>query len=261
MAIADSYDGFLLDLDGVVWLGHEFLPGAADAINGLISAAKPVAFITNSPRIPRSETAQILRDGGVDVPDELVVTAASTLISRALEELEGNPAVIAIGTGPFREQIAGAGLRLLELDQWREAGAVLVSGHNGFNYDELKAAAMAARAGAPLIATGHDPTMPMPDGLWPGTGSIVAAIETASGRKAVTTGKPEPAIFEAGLDAIGRPHRVAMVGDRIDTDISGAQAIGVAGILVTTGATSAEELAASPIEPDHLIESLSELLE
>ena len=99
MAIADSYDGFLLDLDGVVWLGHEFLPGAADAINGLIAAGKPVAFITNSPRIPRSETAQILRDGGVDVPDELVVTAASTLISRALEELEGNPAVIAIGTG------------------------------------------------------------------------------------------------------------------------------------------------------------------
>ena len=67
-------------------------------------------------------------------------------------------------------------------------------------------------------------------------------------------------MIEAGLDAIGRPQQVAMVGDRIDTDISGAQAIGIAGILVTTGATSAEELADSPIEPDHLIGSLSELL-
>ena len=261
MAIADSYDGFLLDLDGVVWLGHKFLPGAAGAINALIDSGKPVAFITNSPRIPRSETAQHLRDGGVDIPDELVITAASTLIARALEELGDERRVMAVGTDSFKAQLEEAGLELAPADGWQSAHVVLVSGHYGFDYEELKWVAMAVRAGVTLIVTGRDPTMPMPDGLWPGTGSIVAAIETASGGTAIATGKPEPAIFEAGLDAIGRPERVAMVGDRIDTDISGAQAIGIDGILVTTGATSAEELAGSEIRPDHLITSLADLLD
>ena len=261
MPLADSYDGFLFDLDGVCWLGHEFLPGAAETINELLAGGKPVAFVTNSPRIPRSETAQYLRDGGVDVPDELVITAASTLIARALEELGDERKVVAVGTDSFKKQLVEAGLEIVRTDDWQTARAVLVSGHFGFNYEELNWVARAVRDGAPLLATGRDPTMPMPDGLWPGTGSIIAAIETASGGTAIATGKPEPAIFEAGLDAIGRPDRVAMVGDRIDTDISGAQNLGIAGILVTTGATSQEELEASPIEPDHLIESLTQLLD
>ena len=94
--------------------------------------------------------------------------------------------------------------------------------------------------------------MPMPDGHWPGTGAILAAIETASGREATVTGKPEPAIFEAGLDAIGRPGRVAMIGDRLDSDIAGAKAIGIAGILVSAGREAGGA--------DHLIAGLAELV-
>ena len=111
---------------------------------------------------------------------------------------------------------------------------------------------MAAATGVPFGATGRDPTMPMPDGHWPGTGAILAAIETASGARATVTGKPEPAIFEAGLEAIDRPARVAMIGDRPDTDIAGAKAAGIDGILVSAGG----DLAGA----DHLIGDLSELV-
>jgi HAD superfamily hydrolase (TIGR01450 family) len=268
--LADLYDGFLIDLDGVVWLGHEPLPGAVETLNQLTREGKPVAFVTNSPRLSPAEHAGVLRDSGVEARDEQVVTAGSTLIALAHERLGPSPRVIATGTPSFLAQLEVTGIERLALDDWREAEGVLVTGHAGFDYTELKAAAMAARNGAMLAATGRDPTMPMPDGLWPGTGSILAAIETAAETTGIITGKPEKAIFEAGLaaigpsagpggvtDAQGKQLRFAMIGDRLDTDVGGAQAAGLDGILVTGGAG---EGGPADIEADHVISSLAGLL-
>ncbi len=256
MRLAELYDGFLVDLDGVVWLGHEMIPGAAETLNELSASGKPVAFVTNSPRLSPGEQAGILRRGGVEVDEDRVVTAGSTLITAAIERFGPNPRVIATGTDSFLGQLEAAGIELLPHSDWELAEAVLVSGHSGFDYDELKAASMAARAGSMLAATGRDPTMPMPDGYWPGTGSILAAIETASGRKGIVTGKPERAIFEAGLRAIGLADgaRVAMIGDRADTDVGGAQAAGIAGILVGDNESAGTT-------PDHVIADLTGLLQ
>jgi glycerol 3-phosphatase-2 len=263
--LADQYDGFLIDLDGVVWLGDDFMEGAVETLESLAREGKPVAFVTNSPRQSPTEHAETLRRGGIAVEDSRVITAGTTMIDLALQELGPGARVIATGTDSFKEQLRGAGIVLLDYADWSRAEAVLVSGHVGFQYEELKAASMAARAGALLAATGRDPTMPMPDGLWPGTGSILAAIETASGAKGTITGKPEARIFEAGLEAIGlsaggrsgsseSSPRVAMIGDRADTDVAGAQAIGLDGILVGQNHEPS-------IRPDHIIESLAALLE
>jgi HAD superfamily hydrolase (TIGR01450 family) len=268
--LADLYDGFLIDLDGVVWLGHEPLPGAVETLNRLTREGKPVAFVTNSPRLSPAEHAGVLRDKGVEARDEQVVTAGATLIALAHECLGPSPRVIATGTPSFLAQLEAAGIERLALDDWREAEGVLVTGHAAFDYSELKAAAMAARNGALLAATGRDPTMPMPDGLWPGTGSILAAIETAAETTGTITGKPGKRIFEAGLEAIGasdgpggitgargEPMRVAMIGDRLDTDVGGAQAAGLDGILVTGGAG---ESGPAGITAEHVIASLAGLL-
>ena len=256
MRLAELYDGFLVDLDGVVWLGHEMLPGAAETLNRLEASGKPVAFVTNSPRLSPSEQAGVLAEGGVEVDEQRVVTAGATLIAAAIERFGPAPRVIATGTDSFLAQLAAAGVELLPHSEWESAEAVLVSGHSGFDYEELKAASMAARAGAMLAATGRDPTMPMPDGHWPGTGSILAAIETASGREGIVTGKPGKRIFDAGLKAIGLDGRggskVAMIGDRADTDVGGAQSAGLDGILV--GGHEADG-----VTPDHRIESLAGL--
>jgi glycerol-1-phosphatase len=275
--LADRYDGFLIDLDGVVWLGHDFIGGAVETLNALAEEDKPVAFVTNSPRQSPAEHAEALRKGGVPVEDGRVVTAGTTLIALALERFGPEPEVIATGTDSFLEQLRDAGIVLLDHAAWDRAEAVLVSGHAGFDYGELKATSMAARAGALLVATGRDPTMPMPEGLWPGTGSILAAIETASGKDGVITGKPEAAIFEKGLQAIGAGDgsgmRVAMIGDRADTDVAGGQAAGLDGILVDPSAPAADsadsanspgpgENAGGPgrAAPDHVIGSLADLL-
>lgn len=256
MAIIDRYDGLLIDIDGVVRVGDEFLPDAVEAIGLMGSRGLPYAFVTNSPRLTPAEHAEELRAGGVPVPERGVVTSAETLISLVLDEAgEGSRAVV-VGTESFHRQVAEAGIGEVPLDAWAEAGVVMVSGHDRFDYRELKAAAMAARGGAILAATGRDPTMPMPDGHWPGTGAILAAIETASGVEATVTGKPFPAIFEAGLDAIGRPGRVGMIGDRADTDVAGAQAVGLDGILVSRPGSVVAQPEVGWAEPDHRIESL-----
>ncbi len=256
MSIAENYDAFLCDLDGVVWLGHEFLPGAVETIRELSGDGKDFCFVTNNPRLAPADQAELLRRGGIAVGNHQVVSAASALIRLASERHGDGAPVIAIGTASFLKQLEDAGFELLADDRAGSARAVLVSGHQDFDYNELKLASMAVRRGVDLIATSNDPTMPMPDGLWPGSGAILAAIETASGGRATTAGKPEPALFEAGLDVLGRPQRVAMLGDRLDTDIAGAQACGIDGILV--GGDDAGSV--SSTVPKWKIEALPDLL-
>lgn len=260
VAIADQYDGFLIDLDGVVWLGHEMIEGAAEALGALQSAGKPVVFVTNSPRITPNEQARILQEGGVATGAGQVVTAGITLLEMTTGELGKGAKVFAMGTPGFLEQVAGAGFELLPDDRWEEAAGVLISGHPRFDYNELKAASMAGRAGAFMVTIGRDPTMPMPDGLWPGTGSIVAAVEIASGREVVVAGKPERPIFDLAVKRLGLPpgSRIAMIGDRLDTDVGGAQAVGLEGILVAGNNTHAP---GTRVTPNHEIRSLRDLID
>lgn len=259
MAIVERYDGFLIDIDGVVRIGDAFLPDAVEAVAGLAEREIPYAFVTNSPRLTPAEHAEELRAGGLSVPEGGVVTSAETLISFVTTTLGDAATAIVIGTDSFHRQVSDSGIREVPLDEWQKAAAVILSGHDGFDYRELRAASMAARAGATLAATGRDPTMPMPDGHWPGTGAILAAVETASGVEATVTGKPYRAIFEAGLEAIGRPGRVAMIGDRADTDVAGAQAAGIDGILLTRPDSAAAQPAIEWVDPDYVIESLLDL--
>lgn len=256
MAIIDEYAGFLVDLDGVVLLGEDFLPGATEALAALSARELPFAFVTNNPRLAPGEHAELLRAGGVEVEDGQVVTAASALVDLTREELGPGARVIATGTDSFLSQLREAGFEVLALDDWPEAEAVLISGHEDFTYAEIRAAAMAARAGAPLLATGRDPTMPMPDGPWPGTGALLAAIETAAGVEGRVTGKPASAIFRTALAVIGDARPAAMIGDRYDTDIRGAAEVGLDGILVGT------ERNTYPGEPPrHRIDGLVNILD
>ena len=259
VALADEYDGFLIDLDGVVWLGHEPIEGSADAIADLEQAGKPYVFLTNSPRVTPAEQARILGEQGIAASVDQVVTAGDTLLELTAREVGPGAAIYAIGTHGFLEQVTTAGFELLPPQRWTDAKAVLVTGHPHFNYEELKAASMACRAGAFMATIGRDPTMPMPDGLWPGTGSIVAAVETASGRCAVVAGKPEKPIFDLGVERLGLSGeaRIAMIGDRLDTDVGGAQRAGLDGILV---AGNDSHPAGTDITPDHEIRRLLDLV-
>ncbi|HJV03778.1 MAG TPA: HAD hydrolase-like protein, partial [Actinomycetota bacterium] len=139
------------------------------------------------------------------------------------------------------------------------AEVVVVGGHDGFDYHELRIAAGAARGGAVLYATGRDATYPMPDGPWPATGAIVAAIETASGARAMAVGKPEPGLFEVARERLGLPaDRIAVVGDTPGSDVEGGRRAGIATVLVLTGTTRPEDVA--PGAAEVILGGLTDLL-
>lgn len=260
MALADEFDGLLVDLDGVVWIGRELLPGAVETLAKLLEDGKEIVFVTNNSVKQPHKYAERLREAGIAAADERVVTGGATTARLAAERVGPDGTAFVIGAPGFKETVAAAGLALLEGEAARSADAVVVSGHREFDYAELLTATRALGAGAALFGTSHDPTLPMPDGPWPGTGATLAAIETASGKRAETGGKPEPHLFEQALALIPEVGEVAMVGDRIASDIEGGRRAGLATILVLTGDDTRAEAEAAEHPPDHVIDDLPGLL-
>lgn len=260
MAAADEFDGFLVDLDGVVWVGRELVPGSVEALRTLSAAGKEIVFVTNNPARPPATYAERLREAGVAAQDDRVVTAGVATARLAVERVGVGSGAFVIGAPAFHETCAETGLELLDGERARGAAAVVVSGHRGFDYEELLTATLALQGGARLFATSHDPTLPMPGGDWPGTGSILAAVETASGARAEIGGKPERHLFDQARALLGDAKRVAMVGDRVSSDIAGGRRAGLATILVLSGASSREDAAAADPAPDLVLDDLAALL-
>jgi len=184
MALADEFDGFLVDLDGVVWVGREMLPGAIEALRTLLERGVEIVFVTNNPGKPAASYAARLREAGVEISDDRVVTAGEVTAQLAAASAGATEGVFVIGAPAFKQTIVEAGVRVLEGEAGCEAGVVVVSGHRDFDYAELLTATRALQRGAALLATSRDPTLPMPGGAWPGTGAVLAAVETASGATA-----------------------------------------------------------------------------
>jgi HAD superfamily hydrolase (TIGR01450 family) len=260
VALADRFDGLLVDLDGVVWIGREPVPGSPEALRALLEAGKRLVFVTNNPGRPPPAYAERLRELGVEVAAEQIVTAGMVAARLAGEAAGEGGGAFVIGAPALKEMVAATGARLLEGEEAWEAKAVVVSGHRGFDYGELVTAKRALERGAALFATSHDPTMPYPGGELPGTGAVLAAVETASGRRAEIAGKPERHLFEMARAALGECASVAMIGDRISSDIAGGRAAGLETILVLSGTTNREEAAAASPAPDFALENLSGLL-
>jgi HAD superfamily hydrolase (TIGR01450 family) len=270
--LADRFDGLLIDLDGVVWIGNEPVPGSVEALRELVGAGKPIVFVTNNPGRPPEAYAERLRGLGVEVGVERIVTAGMVVARLAGEAAGEGGGAFVLGDMPLREMVAARGLRLLDGAEAEEADLVVVSGHRGFDYEELRTAKFALDRGASLFATSHDPTMPYPGGELPGTGAVLAAVEVASGKRATIAGKPERHLFEMAIEAIGcsfpspseqkeqETPRVAMVGDRISSDIDGGRAAGLETVLVLSGTTSRAEAEAADPAPDHVLENLAGLL-
>jgi len=273
VAIADEFDGLLIDLDGVVWIGREPVPGSVETLTALLAAGKRIVFVTNNPGKLPAAYAERLQGLGVEVGEEQLVTAGMVAARLAREAAGPDGGAFVISRAPLKQMVAATGLTVLEGEAGRDADVVVVSGHRDFDYEALLTSKRALDGGAALIGTSRDPTMPMPGGEWPGTGAILAAVETASGRVAEIAGKPERHLFELALAALGlrgsestagvenepRNPRVAMVGDRLSSDVEGGHRAGLATILVRSG-TDSEDANAGQIQPDHVVADLAGLL-
>jgi HAD superfamily hydrolase (TIGR01450 family) len=253
------YEQVILDLDGCVWVGDEAVPGAAEAIGALRDAGKRVAFATNDPRHAGEEFVAKLWGIGVRAALSDVVTVGGAMQHLLAETRSGRTAFV-IGTDPMRQHVANAGLRVLNnTDLASRAEVVIVAGTEDLVYDDLKQASLAVRRGADFLATGRDRTYPQPDGLWPGTGAIVAAVEYATGKTAQIVGKPEPQLFLTALDRLGDGPTL-VVGDRLDADVAAASRAKLDAALVLSGGTTPEELAGADPKPVAVAANLAALV-
>jgi len=255
-----GYDQLILDLDGCVWVGPDPIPGAVEAIAALREAGKRVAFATNDPRHATEDHVRKLWKIGVQASLADVVSSAAAMQHLLAETRRGRTAFV-IGTEALRRHVADAGCRVLNgTDLASRAEVVVVGGTESLVYDDLRHAVLALRRGADFLATSRDPTYPMPDGLWPGTGAIVAAVEVGSEREATIVGKPEPQLFITALDRLG-DGRTLVVGDRLDSDVAAAAKARLDAALVLTGGTSREQAeAAKEPKPKAIRASLCELV-
>jgi glycerol-1-phosphatase len=256
MAALDRCDGFAIDLDGVVWLSGEPIPGSVEAIASLRRRGRPVVFLTNDPRSTRQEYGERLGAIGVDADARDVLTSGAAVAEAIAAEWPG-ARVYVVGSEALRAELGAAGLVVVEGSEW-SPDAVAVGGYSGFDFGDLREAMTAVRAGATLWATNRDPVYPTARGLLPGTGAVVAAVETASERTARVAGKPEAAMFEAARRRLGAEHP-AIVGDSLDSDIAGGAAAGFVTVLVLTGRASRADVERSRASPDLVVQSLAEI--
>ena len=252
-------DHVLIDLDGCLWVGDDACEGAAEAVTALREAGTQVLFLTNDVRHAPEDFVRKLWRLGFQASLAEVVTVGAALQFH----LSGRDRASAfvVGSQALIDHVAEAGLRILNRTPFATRADVVVLGaHEDLGYDELRIATQAVLRGAELVAATRDRTFPMPDGPWPATGAVLAAIEVATGRTAdLVVGKPEPAMYEAARDRLG-PGRMLAVGDLLEVDVAGARRAGLDSALVLTGGTSREAATAADPQPTHVADSLAALV-
>lgn len=227
---------WVLDLDGVIWLGNEPIPGASAAVGRLQEAGAPVLFVTNMSRLTEAEQEAKLASHGIDAAGAVLTSAMA-----AGSYVEAGDRVVVVGGHGIDEVVEKRGGRVVRSGP---AELVIVGIDPSFDYDELGRAMLAVRGGARLIGTNHDPTYPTAEGLKPGGGSIVAAIAAAAEVEPIFAGKPHATAADQVRARLG--DRGLMVGDRPDSDGLFARQLGYDFGLVLSGVTSADDL---PVEP------------
>jgi glycerol-1-phosphatase len=248
-----AYDVAMLDLDGVVYIGPDAVPGVPDRLAEAAKAGLHLAYVTNNASRTPHAVAEHLRRLGIPVDDGDVVTAAQAAARLLGDRLDEGSPVFVIGGEGLEVALAEQGLKPVQ-DRAAEPRAV-ASGYSGdLRWSTVVAGALLVRDGLPWVASNTDMTVPTPQGAGPGNGVLVDVVARFAGRQPVVAGKPEPPLFEETLRRVGGS-RPLVVGDRLDTDIEGARRAGAASLLVLTGVTDPPALLAA--RPDHRPDLLS----
>jgi glycerol 3-phosphatase-2 len=255
MSLADRYDAFLFDLDGVLYRAEAPVQHAAEAVAELRRRHRAIVFMTNnSSRTPAQVAEKLVGVGVAADPDEVV---GSALVTADILRERGISEAFVIGEDGVLDALARVGIRSLDAGAHR-AQAVVVGWDRGITYDKLRTAALLVQRGALLVATNADPTYPAPDGMWPGAGSLLAAVVAATDVEPLVVGKPHAPLFEAARRRAGG-ERPLVVGDRLDTDIEGADALALPSLLVLTGISTREQAVDSAVRPTYLGDDLRAL--
>lgn len=243
----------VIDIDGVLWHGRQPLPGVPAFFDFMNQHGIRFVIATNNSARPASDIIDRMARLGAPIDESQVLTSAEATAMYLPRLLPRGGRVFLVGGEGIARALTQAGYQLVDHD----ADAVVAGLDLTLTYDKLKRASLEIRRGSLFVGTNADKTFPGDEGLAPGAGSILAALHAATDVAPIVVGKPERAMFDLALEKMGadRP-AAAMLGDRLDTDIEGAQNAGLASILVLTGVTSRQGLAQSPIKPEFVFEDL-----
>ena len=247
--------GFLIDMDGVIHRGNELIPGADRFIGELLHRNVPFLFLTNNSQRTRRDVAFKLRRLGIDVTDDHIFTCAMAT-ARFLAAQKPNGTAYVIGEGGLLHALHHNGYSVVDHDP----DYVVIGEGRSLSFEMTEAAVRMIDGGAKLIATNLDPNCPTAHGLRPGCGALVAMLETATGRKAFSVGKPSPVMMNMAHKQLGlTTAQMTMIGDTMETDILGGVQLGYRTILVLSGGTRQEDLAKFAFRPDMVVNSVADL--
>lgn len=250
--------GLVFDMDGVLWRGKETLPGVVEFFDWAWAEGLPVLMATNNSMSTQQMYVERLDKIGVAIEREQVITSGTAVRDYLRATYPADVTVGAVGMPALYETLFDDG-GLVRED--RRPQVQVVGTDLGFGYEDLKRACLAIRAGAVFIGTNPDTTLPTEEGLVPGCGALLAAITAATGTLPTVIGKPETYMFELCAAKLGlEPGQVLMIGDRLDTDILGANRIASRTALVLTGVSQREEIETTGIVPSIVTADLPELM-
>lgn len=258
MAELKTIKNFILDMDGVLYRGKQLLPGAKEFLTFLQEENVPFLLLTNNATMTPARRVERLASLGIQVKESNILTSSQAAALYLRKVARPGATVYVIGEEGLCQPLLEHGFRVVED---KAADFVVVGMDRKLTYEKLKRATLSIRAGARFIATNPDRTFPSEEGLVPGAGAIVAALEASTDVKPEVIGKPETAIFEMALEKMGvGKEGTAVVGDRLETDILGAGRAGLKSILLLCGVSSKKDLEKAEIGPDFVFEDLAHLL-
>ncbi|WP_138732752.1 HAD-IIA family hydrolase [Modestobacter excelsi] len=244
---AGTYDVALLDLDGVVYVGPDAVPGVPEALARAVAAGMRLGYVTNNAARTPEQVAEHLTALGVPAGPADVITSSQAASSVVAERFGAGAAVLPVGGPGVAAALTAAGLTVVERAE--DSPVAVVQGYGaGVGWAQLAEAVVAVRNGARHVATNTDATIPSPRGVLPGNGALVGVVSGVTGQQPLVTGKPDPAMHAECVRRTGA-RRPLVVGDRLDTDIEGARRAGAASLLVLTGVAGPADLLAAV--PEH----------
>lgn len=246
--------GYLIDLDGTLYVGDQLIEGAREFVHQLRTNDIPHAFVTNITSRPRAQVLARIREKGLEIEPERVLTAP--IATKAYLDRQSIGPCCFLTRPSLIEDFAGH-------PQTEDRAEAVVVGDMGklVTFEHLNRAFRLLLDGAHFVTMSRSRYFREPDGMSLDAGSFVAMLEHASGREAVTTGKPAGEFFGSALELLGlEASEVGMIGDDLASDVGGAQAVGLAGVLVLSGKTRTAPDEASSVQPDLVLGSVAELV-
>jgi len=252
------YEGYILDLDGTVYLGERLIPGAQKTVAWIREAGKRVVFLSNKPLEPGSSYAAKLTRLGIPTPTEGVINSTQALM-HYLRKRHPGERLFVVGETALLDELSGEGFTLTE--QIEDIDIVVAAFDRTLTYHKLNVAHQALARGARFYATNGDRTCPVEGGEIPDCAGVIGFLEATTGRKVeLVAGKPSRHILEAAVARLGVPmQRCLMVGDRLATDMLMGRQAGIDTALVLTGVTTPDVLAASDLRPTYVLQSIADL--